>query len=80
MKLTDRDYQTLAAIADFVREHGFSPSIRDIIANTDHVSTSTVTYCLRKLKHKGLINRVEGITRSITMTEAGFTALLDKVA
>jgi SOS-response transcriptional repressor LexA len=75
--MNERDYQTLAAIALYISENGFSPSMRDLIDMTDHPSTSMVSRSLQKLHHAGLILRAPRKNRAIAVTEAGYLALSD---
>lgn len=60
--------QIYVYIVDFLNEHGYPPTIREIKAHIGVKSTSTVEYHLRKLKESGLISQEDGKARSITVT------------
>lgn len=55
-------------IVDFLNEHEYPPTIREIKEHVGIKSTSTVEYHLKKLKESGLISQEEGKARSITVT------------
>lgn len=52
-------------IADSIRENGFSPSIRDIMAQLGIKSTSTVHAYLGRLEEKGYIFKENGKSRTL---------------
>ena len=57
----------LAAIIAYQQEHGYSPSILELMLSCGHVTKSTVEYSLRKLEAAGRIRRTPGIARSIVV-------------
>lgn len=59
---TDIIYQF---IVSFIDEHGFAPTIREIVEGIHVKSTSVVKYHLDKLEHQNRITRKEGVARSI---------------
>lgn len=57
----------LDCIIQFIQEHGYSPSIREICEMTGIKSTSSVHYRLQKLKLLGAIDMVENENRTISV-------------
>jgi repressor LexA len=60
----------LYGIGEFTRQHGYSPSVRELAAMIDVKSTNTVAYHLTALEARGDITRQAGIARSIVVTKA----------
>lgn len=52
-------------ICGYQKDNGFAPSIRDIQAEFNFKSTSTVCYHLDRLQNDGLIKRNSGLNRAI---------------
>ena len=67
----DRMRALVEAIARHQAVHGYPPSVRDLVARTGVSSTSVVTYWLDACESAGLIVRVPGLSRAITLTAAG---------
>lgn len=63
--LTQRQDRILHYIQEFVGEHGYAPSIRQIQLKLNISSTSVVAYNLKALETKGLIEREGNISRGI---------------
>lgn len=61
----------LQAIKAFWAAHGFSPSIRDIMAETGITSTSVVRYHIDRLERAGVMKRTPGVARSYVPIENG---------
>ena len=59
------------AIAEHGAEHGYPPTIRDLQKRTGASSTSVVAYRLAVCERAGLIRRVPGRARAITLTAEG---------
>jgi len=74
-KLTTRQQIAYNTIIEFVREQGFSPTVRDLGAMLGR-STSTVHKLLCQLENKGYISRREGISRGIFINDAQKTTNL----
>lgn len=55
----------LEFIKEYAEEHGYSPSIRDIVAGCGISSTSVVEYHLVKLEDKNMISRDRYKARTI---------------
>jgi repressor LexA len=67
--MSDRQKIILDFIRDFIGQHCYSPSIREICHGTGIKSTSHVTILLNQLQHAGYIQRDTYISRSIRLTE-----------
>ncbi len=57
----------LAFIREFVDEHGYPPSIRDIGAAVGISSTSVVDYNLRVLEREGHLRRTRDVSRGLEL-------------
>lgn len=64
--LTARQRQVLNFINSFVREKGYSPSLREIAQELKTSNLSTAQYYIEQLEEKGYLKRDEGKTRGIT--------------
>lgn len=67
--MNPRYLQLLDAIVTYRGENGYSPKLRELIEMTDFTSTSMVGYGLRQLRKHGLIDFVDGESRTITLKE-----------
>ncbi len=65
--LSKRQEDILTYIEEFIHEHGYSPSIRDIQENLQISSTSVVAYNLKALQEKGKLTREGKISRGIRL-------------
>lgn len=61
----------LLYIDEFIREHGYPPTIRQISKNTAIPSTSSVSSYLWQLKTMNLLKIEPGAVRTIRMTGSG---------
>ena len=66
-KLSDRQKRMLAFIADFIDEHHYPPTVRDIQYGCEVSSTSVVDYNLRILQREGHLKRTAEVSRSIEL-------------
>ncbi len=57
----------LAYIEEYIHEHNYSPSIRDIVTGCGMSSTSVVNYHLNKLEGKKIITRGRHKARTIVI-------------
>ena len=64
---SDKQERILKFLQDFLAEHDYPPSIRDIQAGCEISSTSVVDYNLKALETKGLIRRDREISRGIVL-------------
>ena len=70
-RTTDKGQKILDFIRDFTGENGFAPSVREIGAAVGLSSTASVTYHLRQLQDKGLLQSAgsKGIKRAVVSTQ-----------
>ncbi len=69
--LTKKQKQVLDHIEEFIKEHGFAPSYREIAEHFDLSSVATVHEHVRTLEDKGYIKVREGEARAIEITSDG---------
>ncbi|SHH76043.1 repressor LexA [Caloranaerobacter azorensis DSM 13643] len=67
--ITKRQVEILKAIDTYIKEKGYSPTIREICKMVNLKSSSTVYEHLRKLEKAGYIKRKESSPRAMTLTE-----------
>lgn len=67
--LSPKQQKILQFIREFVREHDYPPSIRDIQVACGISSTSVVDYNLKALERQGLIRRNREISRAIELLD-----------
>ena len=68
-KLSDRQNKMLEFIANFVKEHPYPPSVREIQMGCGISSTSVVDYNLHILRREGYIKRSPDISRGIQLLD-----------
>lgn len=61
--MTDKQKRYVDFISDFIKEHGYPPSIREIAKGVGVTSTSGVKKMLDKLTFSGIIRRKENMAR-----------------
>lgn len=66
---TAKQEEILNCIETYIREKGYPPSIRDICREVNLSSSSTVFSHLAALEKKGFIQRDDGATRGIRLTD-----------
>jgi repressor LexA len=69
--LTARQRKILGFIGDWMHEHGFSPSIREIGRAVGLTSTSSVEHQLSVLQDKGYLRRAAGCPRTVEVRTPG---------
>ena len=67
-RLTDKDKILLSAIAEFVKENGYPPSVRELCRITGKSSTGTIQARIKSLKQKGYISTTDNGKRTIRIT------------
>ena len=65
--LTARQKRMLRFIRRFIRQHGYPPTIREIMKGNNYNSTSVVSYNLDKLEKAGFISKAKNISRALTI-------------
>ncbi|WP_020519570.1 transcriptional repressor LexA [Catelliglobosispora koreensis] len=66
-QLSARQQRILSAIAQWVQEHGYPPTVREIGAAVGLVSPSSVAYQLKELVRKGYVRRDPDRPRAVTL-------------
>lgn len=66
-ELTTRQRRIFEFIGDFIDEHGYPPTVRDIGRAVSITSTSVVDYNLRKLEREGYLKRAREVSRGIEL-------------
>lgn len=64
--MTDKQERLLNFILDFHKEHGYSPSIREMAQGMGVSSPSTIKAMLDRLEAKGMLIKSSGKARSLT--------------
>ena len=70
-KLSQRQEMILSFINEYVDDHGYPPSIREIGAAAGISSTSVVDYNLRALERDGLLRRDREVSRGLVYIHRG---------
>ena len=68
-KLSPRQQRILEFIQNFLDEHQFPPTVRDIQAGCEISSTSVVDYNLNILQRDGLLRRFPEVSRGIELLD-----------
>jgi len=66
--LYKKEREVLEFIAQFQRQYGYSPILSEVANATGHRSNSTVHTIIKALVEKGYIQKVEGNTRTLKIT------------
>src|SRR5690606_20846895 len=66
--LSDRQYAILQFIYQYMTDHGFVPSVREICRAVEISSTSVVNYNLERLAAQGYLLRTPGKARAFALT------------
>ncbi len=75
--LTNRQKAVYTFIEDFILEHGYSPSIRDICAGLNMRSTSTAHTHVANLEAKGYLKKKDKTNRSLVLTRDFQSTVVD---
>src|SRR4051794_33951877 len=73
MELTPRQEKVMRFVADFSRERGFPPSVREIGRGCGGIKSSTVAYHIKHLKEKGVLSRGSSRARDLRLMEGPAT-------
>ena len=65
--LTEKQDRIYDYICDYLKEHGFPPTVREIAKMAGLASSSSAHSYLKQLEEKGYIRRVEGSPRAIEL-------------
>ena len=77
--LSKRQRNILEFLSQYIEEHGYPPSIREIGAATDTSSTSVVTYNLERLEERGYISRDREVSRGLKLNSAASQIVSESV-
>lgn len=77
--MTDKQKRYVDFISDFIKEHGYPPSIREIAKGVGVTSTSGVKKMLDKLTFSGIIRRKENMARGININVLKKIPLLGRI-
>lgn len=67
--MSEREKEILEIIKTFIKENGYSPTVREICSIANIKSTSTVHWHIQRLKAKGHITNGVDMPRSIALTK-----------
>jgi repressor LexA len=70
-KLSPRQQRILDFIREFMDEHHFPPTVRDIQAGCEISSTSVVDYNLHIMQREGYLKRLPEVSRGIELLDGG---------
>jgi SOS-response transcriptional repressor LexA len=64
LEMTDMRWEILEFVKSYHAQHGYAPSIQNIMDEIGSKSSSTVRYCLNRLKEEGFIDWTPAVARS----------------
>lgn len=73
---TKKQHQTLEFIKEFIKEHGYSPSYREIMKGCNYTSVATVALHVSSLIKRGHIVKRDKSARSLEIVNQGYDAQL----
>lgn len=73
-----KERELLEYLAQFQRQYGYSPTLKEIANATSHKSVSTVHTIIRSLVEKGYIQKVDGNARVLKIIDENITAVMLK--
>ena len=68
---TKKQKELMTFIEDFIAEHGYSPSYREIMAGTGHTSVATVSLHVNNLINRGHLRKRDRSARSLEVVSPG---------
>lgn len=68
---TKKQRQLLSFIGNFIAEHGYSPSYREIMTGLDYTSVATVAVHVNNLIRRGHLRKRDHSARSIEIVNSG---------
>jgi repressor LexA len=78
--LSDKQQRILSFIEEFIDEHDYPPTVRDIQHGCDISSTSVVKYNLDRLSESGLLSRDSEVSRGLALPGSKTTRVPETVA
>lgn len=76
-KLSERQQAMLDFMQEFIADHGYPPTIREIGEACDIPSTSVVNYNLNRLEVEGYLSREDKVSRGIRLAPALLEAAIE---
>lgn len=73
-----KERELLEFLAQFQRQYGYSPTLKEIAAATGHKSVSTVHAIIRTLVDKNYIQKVDGNARVLKIVDPNISAVMLK--
>lgn len=67
-----KEREVLEFLAQYQKQYGYSPTLREIAIATHHKSVSTIHAIIRNLVDKGYINKVDGNARVLEIKDPNF--------
>lgn len=80
MKQNETEKRIYGFLCEFIRENGYSPTVREIASACGISSTSTVHSYIKKLRDKGLVTSPDLKKRSLRTANDGRVPILGRVA
>lgn len=71
---TKKQYELLSYIDEFIKEHGYSPSYREIMRGCNYTSVATVALHVGNLVKRGHIVKRDNSARSLEVVKSNETA------
>ncbi len=71
VQVKEQERRLLCAIADYWRNWGFAPSIRELCVSTGFTSTDNVHRWMALLRDGGYVTYLDGKARTVRLTDAG---------
>ena len=66
----EKQQELIKFIYEFTKQHGYTPSVREMCNKMNFASTSTIFYYLNKCEEQGIIRRAKGKNRAIELVNA----------
>ncbi len=73
--MTEKDYETYKFIIDYIKEHGYSPSYREIADGIGVRAVSTIAERIHRLEGMGKIKTKMDIPRTISVVGYQFVKI-----
>jgi|SRR5581483_2625294 len=80
LRPTKKQKELLSFIEEFIAQHGYSPSYREIMAGTGHTSVATVSLHVNNLIKRGHLHKRDRSARSLEVVKAGAASQPSKLA
>jgi len=66
-QLSDSQAEVLTYVHEYVREHGYAPTVREVAAFMGWASTNSAHECLAVLASRGFVERSRGRARALRL-------------